>query len=496
MARINKSGKAPGRSRKLKTSTDYFSTTSGSSCWTLRVKIADKPGMFGRVTTRIGKFHVNIDAVDMVGQEPGFVVRDITVIVPAQDAGLKMLDSLRRMRGLEVVHVSDRVFRLHLGGKLRMTGKVRIDNNRQLFGDAYTPRVADVCLAIAADREKSWALTQKGSTVLVVSNGTRVLALGDIGPEAAMPVMEGKALLFSEFGGMNAVQLCLDARDPEHFVSVVKAVAPNFGFINLEDIQSPDCWEIERRLKAELDVPVFHDDQHGTAVVVLAATINALKLTGKRIEDIKVVLSGVGAAGMACARLLIAAGVKNIIGFKKDGPIFRGRPAMNPEEQWLSENSNPDNFQGSLKGALKGADMFLGLSVAGVIDGKDVAQMSRDAIVFALANPVPEVLPEDALKHGARIVGTGGSNYANQINNSLVFPGIARGALRARVREISDEMKIEAARALAGVIPDTHLRDDYIIADMFNPAAHNAVADAVVRVAHAAGGARRALRQR
>ncbi len=496
MARKRKGAERLSRRPPVASLTDYFGSGTDSSCWTLRLRIADKPGMFGRVTSRIGKFQVDIDAVDMVGQEEGFVVRDITIIVPSFEQGQAMLDALRRMHGVSIVHVSDRVFRLHLGGKLKMGGRVPINNNRQLFGDVYTPRVAQVCEAIAANPEKAWALTQKGSTVLVVTNGTRVLALGDIGPKAAMPVMEGKAMLFAEFGGVNAVQLSLDARDPETFITVVKAVAPNFGFINLEDIQSPDCWEIERRLKTEFDIPVFHDDQHGTAVVVLAATLNALEIVNKRLSEIKVVASGVGAAGMACSKLLIAAGCKNIIGFNKGGAVYHGRSSLNDQEKWLAANSNPGNFSGTLKQAMSGADLFIGLSVPGVIDGKDVARMNRDAIVFALANPTPEILPEQALRNGARIAGTGSSNYPNQINNSLVFPGIARGALHARVREITDEMKIEAARALAAVIPLGSLREEYIIADMFNPAAHNAVADAIVRVAQHQGHARRTLRKR
>jgi malate dehydrogenase (oxaloacetate-decarboxylating) len=461
---------------------------------TLRLKLSNKTGTLGRVTTSIGKHGGDIGGIDIVGQEDDCTVRDITVNVASAEVGNKMVAALKRLRGVKVVNVSNRTFLLHLGGKLRVVGKNPI-RTREELGQYYTPHVADVCMAIHADRDKARTLTIKGNTVLVVTDGSRVLALGNIGPYAAAPVMEGKCMLFQEFGGVNAFPICLDTQDIEQVIATIKNIAPMFGGINLEDIASPGCWEIERRLKAELDIPIFHDDQHGTAVVTLAATLNAVRLVGKQMSDLRVVASGVGAAGMACCKLLMKAGVKNLIGFNQGGAIFRGRQGMNSEEQWLAENSNPENFQGTLKEGMVGADMFLGLSVANVIEPKDVAKMNKDGIVFALANPIPEVDPIKAGKY-ARIIATGGSHYPNQINNALVFPGIFRGALDARVRDITDEMKMEAARALAAVIPPDQLRDDYIIPSIFNPDVHKAVAQAVAAAAHDNGQAGRPKRVR
>jgi len=306
--------------------------------------------------------------------------------------------------------------------------------------------------------------------------------------------MEGKAMLFKRFGNVNAVPIVLESQDPDSIIRTIKDIAPGFGGINLEDIASPGCWKVERVLKEQLDIPVFHDDQHGTAVVVLAGTINAAKIVKKQLRNLRVVVSGVGAAGMACCRLLIAAGVKHLVGFNKDGAIYRGREGMNAEEQWLALNSNPKNVKVTMRQALKGADMFLGLSVKGVIDAVDLKVMRRDPIVFALANPEAEVDPEEAAEY-ARIVATGSSQYPNQINNALVFPGIFRGALDCRVPNITEEMKMEAARALAAVIPPQSLRDDFIIPSIFEEKVHLAVAAAVARVAHQTGTARRVLRK-
>ena len=485
-------GSAGGADDHAHSKADRF---NASNSLTIRLKLCDKPGTLGVVTTLIGHKGVDIGAIDIVGHEADGTVRDFTLNVVTPEAGLELVEALRGVPGVEVVNFSDQTFRAHLGGKIEIVGKTSI-KDRDDLSRIYTPGVARVCKAIAADPNKVHSLTMKGNTIAIVSDGSRVLALGNIGPYGALPVMEGKALLFKRFGNVNAVPIVLGTQDPEQIIAAVKAIAPTFGGINLEDIASPGCWEIERRLKEELDIPIFHDDQHGTAVVVLAATINAAKVVKKQLRHLRIVVSGVGAAGMACCRLLMAAGVKNIVGFNINGPIYRGRTDLNSEEQWLAANSNPKNFKGSMRDALKGADMFLGLSAAGVIQGKDLTVMRRDPIVFALANPVPEVTPEAAAAHGARIIATGGSEYANQINNSLAFPGIFKGVLQCRARFITDEMKMEAARALAGVVPKTMLSDEYIIPGMFNEKAHEAVTQAVIRVAHATGQARRPLRTR
>ncbi|MBY0359617.1 MAG: NADP-dependent malic enzyme [Candidatus Obscuribacterales bacterium] len=400
-----------------------------------------------------------------------------------------MEEAVNALDGINIRHVSDAVELAHLGGKLQVSGKRPITNLADL-AISYTPGVAKVCKAIAADPEKAHNLTIKRNTVAVVSDGSRVLALGNIGPYAAMPVMEGKAQLFRQFGGVDAFPICLDTQDPEEIIRTVKLIAPAFGGINLEDIASPECYEIERRLQAELDIPVLHDDQHGTAIAVLAATINAVKLVRKHMSKLKIVASGVGAAGLACSKMLLAAGVKNLIGFNKGGAVYAGREGLSSEEQWLAANSNPHGFKGTMQEALVDADMFLGLSVPGVIKAEDLKPMRRDPIVFALANPVPEVDPEAAAKY-ARVIATGGSNFPNQINNALVFPGLFRGALDCRVRQITEEMKLAAARALADVIKPADRDDDHIIPNVFDTKVAAAVAGAVVKVAIDRGLARR-----
>jgi len=460
----------------------HHEPAGASNSVTVRLKIKDEPGMLGKVLTAIGEFRADVGAIDTQHEhEEGFTTRDITFNVGSVEQGEAVVGALRKMHGIEVVNVSDRTFRLHLGGKIKIIGKVPIETRDDL-SMAYTPGVARVCKAIHADPAKGYTLTMKGNTIAIVTDGSRILSLGNIGPLAGLPVMEGKAMLFERFGGVYAVPICLSTQDPEEIIKVVKAIAPGFGGVNLEDIASPGCWEIERRLKAELDIPIFHDDQHGTAVVVLAATINAAKIVKKQLRNLKVVASGVGAAGMACCKLLMAAGVRNLVGFNIGGAVHQGRTDLNAEERWLAENSNPRGFRGTLKEALNGADMFLGLSVGNLLKPEDLAVMKRDALVFALANPVPEVDPVGALQY-ARIVATGGSEFPNQINNALVFPGIFRGALDCRARNITEEMKMEAARALAAVIPTRALRDDYIIPSIFNPEVHKAVAEAVCRVA-------------
>ncbi len=434
-------------------------------------------------------------------------VRDIMLIVKDSTHADELVDKIKQLGQVEVVNASDRTFLMHLGGKISVAPS-RAINSLDDLSMIYTPGVARVCRAIFEDPRKARTLTIKGKALAVLTDGSRVLSLGNIGPLAAMPVMEGKAALFKRFGNVDGFPMCLDINtDPlvaliKHFypdfdgspkdvqeklhtemiIMVARAVAPNFGAINLEDIASPRCYEVEDRLHKELDIPVMHDDQHGTAIVVAAATKNAARLTKKRLSTMKVVVCGVGAAGMACAEMLLSMGVKNLIGYNVSGPIHKGRTDLTEQERWLAEHSNPKNFTGTLEQALKGADMFLGLSVAGAIKPAWLATMKKNAICFALANPIPEVLPREA-KPYVSVMATGGSNYPNQINNALVFPGIFRGALDAHVHEITYEMQLEAAMALAAVVTKAELDYDKIIPSVFDEAAHKAVAGAVRRVA-------------
>ncbi|HEY6119431.1 MAG TPA: malic enzyme-like NAD(P)-binding protein, partial [Pyrinomonadaceae bacterium] len=389
-----------------------------------------------------------------------------------------------------VVNVSDLTFLMHLGGKIEVVSKVPLKTRADL-SMAYTPGVARVCEAIHRDPEKAFTLTIKKNTVAVVTDGTAVLGLGDIGPAAAMPVMEGKAMLFKEFGGVDAFPICLNTKDPDEIVRTVKAISTVFGGINLEDISAPRCFEIEDRLKEELDIPVFHDDQHGTAVVVLAALINALKIVGKRMGDIKVVVNGVGAAGVACTKIIMAAGVKNVIGCDQSGALYPGRREnMNWVKDWYARNTNPAEEKGTVHEVIKGAGAFLGLSVPGVISADDLRQMAEKPIVFAMANPTPEIMPEEAAPH-VSVMATGRSDYPNQINNVLCFPGIFRGALNCRASRINEEMKLAAANAIAGIITDDELHPEYIIPSVFDKRVGEAVAREVEAAAKRTGVARR-----
>lgn len=469
--------------------TKQQSVPSASNSLTIRMKIRRGGVGLHKVLETIASCGGDTDGIDIPSSDNEFVVRDVTVLLRTSDQAQPMVEALKALPDVEVQHVSDRTFLAHLGGKIGMVTRRDI-KTRDDLSMVYTPGVARVCKAIAADQNLAYSLTLKGRTVAVVTDGSRVLSLGNIGPLASLPVMEGKAALFKRFADVDAFPLPLNTQDVEELIRTIKAIAPSFSAINLEDIASPGCYEIEDRLREELDIPVFHDDQHATAIVVLAATINAAKLTKKRLRNMKVVVSGVGAAGMACCKVLLAAGVKNLIGYNVGGAVYNGRDGLTVQEQWLAEHSNPKGFKGSMKDALKGADMFLGLSVAGVIKAEDLAVMRKDPIVFALANPEPEVSPLEA-KPYVRVMATGGSDYPNQINNVLVFPGIFRGAIDARVPNITEEMKMEAARALAAVIPASERDEDYIIPSVFDPRAHKAVADAVRRVAERTGQARR-----
>lgn len=363
-------------------------------------------------------------------------------------------------------------------GKLETVSKTPV-KSREDLSLAYTPGVAEPCKVIAEDKEAAYTYTWKSNTVAVVSDGSAVLGLGNIGPYAAMPVMEGKAVLFKEFGGVNAVPICLDTQDTEEIIKAVTYLAPGFGGINLEDISAPRCFEIEDRLKEILDIPVFHDDQHGTAIVVLAGIINALKVVGKKKEDCRVVVNGAGSAGVAITKLLLTYGFPKIIMCDKVGIVSKDTEGLNWMQQKMTEVTNPDNEQGSLADALKGADIFVGVSAPNIVTAEMVASMNRDAILFAMANPVPEIMPDVAKAAGAKVVGTGRSDFPNQVNNVVAFPGIFKGALEGRATQITQEMKLAAAHALASLVPEDELNEDNILPEAFNPKVAEAVAEAV-----------------
>ena len=433
---------------------------------TLRVRLEDAPGTFARVAEAIGEADGSLGAIDIVRVERGYKVRDVTVSATDEAHLHQIAEAVRAVDGVEVLRVSDRTFLMHLGGKIEIRSKVPL-KTRDDLSMAYTPGVARISRAVADDPAAAWNLTIKQNTVAVVSDGTAVLGLGDIGPEGAMPVMEGKALLFKEFGGVDAWPICLATKDPDEIVTVCKAIAPGFGGINLEDISAPRCFEIESRLREELDIPVFHDDQHGTAIVVLAALVNALKVVGKRLEDVKIVTTGVGAAGIATMDVLLAAGVTRIVGCDHEGAVYKGRPGLKPHKEAFAERTNPNHERGSADDVLAGADVFIGLSAPGAVTAAGVRTMAADAIVFAMANPTPEVMPEE-IEDAVAVVATGRSDYPNQINNVLAFPGVFRGALDVRARTITREMEVAAAHAIASVISAEELGTEYIIPSVFN----------------------------
>jgi malate dehydrogenase (oxaloacetate-decarboxylating) len=465
-------------------------TPSASNSLTLRVRLASRTGALGELTTAIGRAGGDIGAIDIVSVGGDSVVRDISVNAGSSEHGAQIVQAVRDIDGVEVVNVSDRTFLMHIGGKIEIALKAPL-KTRDDLSMAYTPGVARVCEAIHRDPEKAFTLTIKKNTVAVVTDGTAVLGLGDIGPAAAMPVMEGKAMLFKEFAGVDAFPICLSTKDPDEIVRTVKAISTAFGGINLEDISAPRCFEIEDRLKEELDIPVFHDDQHGTAVVVLAALINALKITDKRMEDIKVVVNGVGAAGVACSKIIMAAGVRNIIGCDQQGSLYKGRREhMNWVKDWYAQNTNPNEERGTVHDVIKGADVFMGLSAPGVLTPEDLQKMAEKPIVFAMANPTPEIMPEDAAPYVA-VMATGRSDYPNQINNVLCFPGIFRGALQCRASRINEEMKLAAAHAIASIISEDELHADYIVPSVFDKRVAEAVARDVEEAAYQTGVARR-----
>jgi malate dehydrogenase (oxaloacetate-decarboxylating) len=463
--------------------------TSASYSFTMRLHLAQETGAFARVASAIAEAQAMLGAIDLVRVEPDHVVRDVTVACVDADHAEAVVAAVRGLPDVGVDSVSDRTFLMHKGGKIEVNSKLPL-RTRDDLSMAYTPGVARVSMAIHHDPGAAWTLTIKGNTVAVVSDGTAVLGLGDIGPAAAMPVMEGKAMLFKEFAGVDAFPLCIATKDVDEIVAFVKAAEPAFGGINLEDIAAPRCFEIERRLRAELDIPVFHDDQHGTAIVVLAALLNALRIVGKRPEDVKVVVVGAGAAGVACTDILLAQGIADVVVCDRHGALWPGDPLLKPERVELAARTNPRRVKGSPDDVLAGADVMVGVSGPGAVTPAGVRGMARDAIVFALANPVPEVRPEQC-RGDVAIMATGRSDYPNQINNVLAFPGVFKGALEVRARTINEEMKLAAAQAIAAVIPEDELHPEYIIASVFNRRVAELVSAAVADAAVATGVARR-----
>ncbi|WP_199615726.1 NAD-dependent malic enzyme [Paenibacillus alkalitolerans] len=455
----------------------------------LRLEIDKEKAAFGQIATAIGEAGGDIVAVDVNRPGKTVTVRDITVNL-MDSLQSKVIESvLNSMDGVKVLQVSDQTFLLHLGGKIEVTPKIAI-KTRDDLSRVYTPGVARVCMAIHEQPHRAHSLTIKRNTIAVVSDGSAVLGLGNIGPLAAMPVMEGKAMLFKQLAGVDAFPICLDTQDTEELIRTIKLLAPAFGGINLEDISSPRCFEIEERLVAELDIPVFHDDQHGTAVVLLAGIYNAVKVVGKRLEDCKVVLCGVGAAGIACTKILLAAGVKNIIGVDRHGALVRGGRYEHEAWNWYAEHTNPNLEQGTLSDVIAGADIFIGVSGPGVLTVEDVKRMAADPIVFAMANPMPEISPEEAEGY-VRVMATGRSDYPNQINNVLCFPGLFRGVLDCRASRVTERMKLAAAQAIASVVTEEELNEHYIIPSVFNQTVADKVKDAVVAAAVEDGVARR-----
>ena len=448
---------------------------------TVRLEVPAGGASVSQLTTAVEQAGGAVTALDVTASGHERLRMDVTVAARDTDHADALVELMTAVPGVTIGKVSDRTFLMHLGGKIEMASKHPI-RNRDDLSMIYTPGVARVCLAIAKNPEDARRLTIKRNSIAVITDGSAVLGLGNIGPEAALPVMEGKAALFKRFAGIDAWPLCLDTQDTEEIIAVVKAVAPGFAGINLEDISAPRCFEVERRLRELLDIPVFHDDQHGTAIVVLAALYNALRVVGKNIADVRIVMSGAGAAGTAIIKLLLEAGAGDIVVADIEGVVHRQRDGLVGELLWLAEHTNNLNVTGSLRAAVAGADVFIGVSAPNVLSGDDVATMADQAIVFALANPEPEVDPAEASLHAA-VVATGRSDFPNQINNVLAFPGVFRGLLDARSSEITSTMLLAAARALAGVVSDAELNASYITPSVFNADVHTAVAAAVRRAA-------------
>ena len=475
-----------------------MATPSAQFSLTLRVALPHRAtGALSRVTSAIKRAGGSIVAVDTVETSGERTLREITVECSGVDHRGEVIRAVQAVRGAELVEITDRTFEVHRRGKIHTGLNIPL-KSRDDLSMAYTPGVARVCMAISENRQKAFKYTIKANTVAVVSDGTAVLGLGDIGPEAAMPVMEGKAMLFKEFADVDAFPICLATTDVDEIVETVIRMSPTFGGINLEDISSPRCFEIEQRLQQALDIPVFHDDQHGTAIVTLAALINACRLTGRRMEDLEVLMVGAGAAGVAVAKILMDAGVSSIIACDRFGAIHTGREdyeagSMNSPKRWLAENTNSGRRDGQPREVIEGTDLFVGLSGPGIIQASDLEKMNPDPFVFAMANPNPEVRPEEAAPH-VRVMATGRSDYPNQINNVLCFPGFFRGLLDSRARVVNDEMKIAAAHAIASCVGRRELGPEYIIPSVFNKQVAPAVAREVAKAAQKTGVARRRRR--
>jgi len=457
----------------------------------MRIEMPKENGVFGMLATAIGDAGGEIVAVDMRSVSRSRVVRDVTINVSSDTIGNEVRRAIESLDGVRVISASDSTFLAHLGGKIRIEPTMPVKTRRDL-SVVYTPGVARVSMAIAADPSKAFALTIKRNTVAVITDGSAVLGLGDIGPLGALPVMEGKAALFKQFAGIDAFPICLDTQDVDEIVETVAHIAPVFGGINLEDVSAPRCFEIEQRLIEALDIPVMHDDQHGTAVVILAALINAAKVVGKELHDLRIVVSGSGAAGTATIKMLLEAGVGDVIPVDRNGAINREERYDNAHWRWLAEHTNRENRRGSLGEVLRGTDVFIGVSAPGILTPEHIAGMARDPIVFAMANPTPEIMPDIAAPVAA-VVATGRSDFPNQVNNLLAFPGIFRGALDVRARRITDRMKIAAAYAIASIVPDDERSAEYIIPSVFDTRVVDAVAKAVAAAAVDEGVARRSL---
>ncbi|GAB3425098.1 NAD-dependent malic enzyme [Flindersiella endophytica] len=444
---------------------------------TVRLELPARGKAVSDLTSAVETAGGIITALDVTASGHERLRIDVTCAATDSAHADRLVEVLRGVEGVTIHKVSDRTFLMHLGGKIEMRSKHPI-RNRDDLSLVYTPGVARVSQAIAANPEDARRLTIKRNSVAVVTDGSAVLGLGNIGPQAALPVMEGKAALFKQFAGIDAWPLCLDTQDVDEIVQTVRHIAPGFAGINLEDISAPRCFEVERRLRGLLDIPVFHDDQHGTAIVVLAALTNALRVVKKSLGDVRLVMSGAGAAGTAILRLLLAAGAKDVVVADIDGVIYSDRPGLSPELAWIAEHTNQARYSGDLKGAIVGADVFVGVSAPNLLTGDDIARMNHDAVVFALANPDPEVDPSAALEHAA-VVATGRSDYPNQINNVLAFPGVFRGLLDAHSHNVTESMLLAAARAIASVVADEELNPNYVIPSVFHPEVHQVVASAV-----------------
>lgn len=456
----------------------------------LRVEIDKEKSTFGEIAAVIEQSGGEVIAIDVIRTQKAITVRDITAQLQDGKAA-QLVESLETLDGVRVLEISDQTFLMHLGGKIEMQPKVPIKNRNDL-SHVYTPHVAKICKAIEADESKAFNLTIKRNMIAVVSDGSAVLGLGNIGAQAALPVMEGKAMLFKQLAGVDAFPICLNTQHIDEIVAIVKALEPNFGGINLEDIAAPRCFEIEDRLKAELDIPVFHDDQHGTAAVLLAGLMNALKIVDKKLEDIRVVLCGIGAAGIACTKILLAAGVKNLIGVDRCGALSRDENYQQQSWQDYAAVTNPHCEKGNLSNVIRGADVFIGVSGPGVLTVDDLKSMARDSIVFTMANPEPEIAPELALPH-VRVLATGRSDFPNQINNVLCFPGLFRGVLDCRASRVTEGMKLAAAKAIASVVREDEISESYIVPSVFNKAVAKSVSTAVIRAAVEDGVARKTM---